>query len=34
MALWANRDTGVLFGGVKDDDQSEETLVSEFYNDL
>lgn len=34
MALWANRDTGVLFGGVKDDDQSEESLVSEFYNDL
>ena len=34
MALWANKDTGVLFGGVKDDDQSEESLVSEFYNDL
>lgn len=34
MALWANKDIGVLFGGVKDDDQSEESLVSEFYNDL
>ncbi|KAF9510287.1 hypothetical protein BS47DRAFT_1409249 [Hydnum rufescens UP504] len=34
MALWAARDIGILFGGVKDDDQSEETLVSEFYNDL
>lgn len=34
MVLWANKDTGVLFGGVKDDDQSEESLVSEFYNDL
>jgi len=34
MALWANKDIGILFGGVKDDDQSEESLVSEFYNDL
>jgi hypothetical protein len=34
MALWAAREIGILFGGVKDDDQSEETLVSEFYNDL
>ena len=34
MTLWANKDMGVLFGGVKDDDQSEETLVSEFYNDM
>ncbi|KAF8313695.1 galactose oxidase [Clavulina sp. PMI_390] len=34
MAYWANRETGVLFGGVKDDDQNEETLVSEFYNDM
>lgn len=34
MALWANRDIGILFGGVNDDDQSEESLVSEFYNDL
>lgn len=34
MTLWTNRDMGVMFGGVKDDDQSEEVLVSEFYNDM
>jgi len=34
MALWANKSTGILFGGVSDDDTSEETLESLFWNDL
>jgi len=34
MALWANRSTGILFGGVTDEDTSEETLESVFWNDL
>jgi hypothetical protein len=34
MALWANKSTGILFGGVTDDDTSEETLESLFWNDL
>ncbi|EED84544.1 predicted protein [Postia placenta Mad-698-R] len=34
MALWAARNTGVLFGGVTDEDTSEETLESVFHNDL
>ncbi|PBK64706.1 galactose oxidase [Armillaria solidipes] len=34
MAVWAARSTGVLFGGVTDEDTSEETLESVFWNDL
>ncbi|TFY62977.1 hypothetical protein EVJ58_g3529 [Rhodofomes roseus] len=34
MALWAAKNIGVLFGGVTDDDTSEETLESVFHNDL
>jgi hypothetical protein len=34
MALWANKSTGILFGGVTDEDTSEETLESVFWNDL
>lgn len=34
MALWAARNTGILFGGVTDEDTSEETLDSIFHNDL
>lgn len=34
MALWTARNTGVLFGGVTDEDTSEETLESVFHNDL
>ena len=34
MALWAARNMGVLFGGVTDEDTSEETLESVFHNDL
>ncbi|KLO15366.1 hypothetical protein SCHPADRAFT_824811 [Schizopora paradoxa] len=34
MALWANKSMGVLFGGVTDEDTSEETLESVFHNDL
>lgn len=34
MALWATRGTGVLFGGVTDEDTNEETLESVFHNDL
>lgn len=34
MALWGAKSMGVLFGGVFDDDQNEETLESTFYKDL
>ncbi|GAA5846086.1 hypothetical protein JCM9279_004781 [Rhodotorula babjevae] len=34
MAYWANKQFGVLFGGVSDDDKDEETLDSTFYNEL
>ncbi|KAI0338075.1 galactose oxidase, partial [Trametopsis cervina] len=34
MALWANKSTGILFGGVTDEDTNEETLESVFHNDL
>ncbi|KAG5219372.1 galactose oxidase [Salix suchowensis] len=34
MTLWTAKMTGVLFGGVTDEDTSEETLESHFWNDL
>ncbi|KAJ8502566.1 hypothetical protein ONZ45_g11637 [Pleurotus djamor] len=34
MALWNAKGTGVLFGGVTDEDTNEETLESHFWNDL
>ncbi|KAI0779197.1 galactose oxidase [Irpex lacteus] len=34
MALWANKNTGILFGGVTDEDNDEESLESVFHNDL
>lgn len=34
MSLWTAKNTGVLFGGVTDEDTSEETLESVFHNDL
>lgn len=34
MALWVAKNMGVLFGGVTDEDTSEETLESVFHNDL
>ncbi|CAE7223491.1 unnamed protein product [Rhizoctonia solani] len=34
MALWAAKSTGVMFGGVHDEDTSEETLESVFYQDM
>ncbi|CEL57405.1 Kelch repeat-containing protein 3 OS=Saccharomyces cerevisiae (strain ATCC 204508 / S288c) GN=KEL3 PE=1 SV=1 [Rhizoctonia solani AG-1 IB] len=34
MALWATRSTGVMFGGVHDEDTSEETMDSVFYQDM
>ena len=34
MALWANRSTGVLFGGVTDTEQDEESMDSVFHNAL
>ena len=34
MALWAAKGTGVLFGGVTDEDTSEEVLESMFWNDM
>ncbi|KAI0330708.1 galactose oxidase [Cubamyces sp. BRFM 1775] len=34
MALWSNKNTGILFGGVTDEDTNEETLESVFHNDL
>lgn len=34
MAQWVAKSTGVLFGGVTDEDVNEETLESVFHNDL
>ncbi|KAM5543557.1 hypothetical protein V8D89_002808 [Ganoderma adspersum] len=34
MAVWAAKNMGVLFGGVTDEDTSEETLESAFHCDL
>lgn len=34
MTLWAAKGLGILFGGVTDEDTSEEVLESVFYNDL
>ncbi|KZT01046.1 galactose oxidase [Laetiporus sulphureus 93-53] len=34
MALWVAKNMGILFGGVTDEDTSEETLESVFHNDL
>ncbi|KAJ6502564.1 galactose oxidase [Mycena sanguinolenta] len=34
MTLWTAKNTGVLFGGVTDEDTGEETLESVFWNDL
>ncbi|KAG6915440.1 hypothetical protein DXG01_011470 [Tephrocybe rancida] len=34
MTLWAAKSTGILFGGVTDEDRHEETLESVFWNDL
>ncbi|PSS37469.1 hypothetical protein PHLCEN_2v676 [Hermanssonia centrifuga] len=34
MALWTTKNMGILFGGVTDEDTSEETMDSVFYNDL
>lgn len=34
MALWHAKSMGVLFGGVTDEDNHEETLDSVFHNDL
>ncbi|KAI0717154.1 hypothetical protein C8Q76DRAFT_616487 [Earliella scabrosa] len=34
MALWSAKNMGVLFGGVTDEDTSEETMESVFHNDL
>ncbi|KAJ7632602.1 galactose oxidase [Roridomyces roridus] len=34
MALWNAKSTGILFGGVTDEDTGEETLESVFWNDL
>ncbi|KAH8103145.1 galactose oxidase [Cristinia sonorae] len=34
MALWPAKNMGILFGGVTDEDISEETMESVFHNDL
>lgn len=34
MALWTVKGVGVLFGGVTDEDTSEEGLESVFWNDM
>ncbi len=34
MAVWQHKSMGVQFGGVTDEDTSEETLESVFWNDL
>lgn len=34
MSLWANRNMGVLFGGVVDTETDEESLESQCFNDL
>ena len=34
MAAWTTRNMGILFGGVTDEDNDEETLESVYHNDL
>lgn len=34
MAAWPAKNTGILFGGVTDEDTGEEGMVSVFWNDL
>ncbi|KAG5641320.1 hypothetical protein DXG03_005489 [Asterophora parasitica] len=34
MTLWPAKNTGIMFGGVTDEDRHEETLESVFWNDL
>ncbi|KAN0085624.1 hypothetical protein V8E55_006758 [Tylopilus felleus] len=34
MALWSAKGTGVMFGGVTDEERGEERLESVFWNDL
>ncbi|KAE9399333.1 galactose oxidase [Gymnopus androsaceus JB14] len=34
MTAWASKETGIMFGGVTDEDTDEETLESVFWNDL
>lgn len=34
MTLWSAKNLGILFGGVTDEDTSEETMESVFHNDL
>lgn len=34
MTAWPAKSTGILFGGVTDEDTNEETLESVFWNDL
>lgn len=34
MSLWPTKNMGILFGGVTDEDTSEETMESIFHNDL
>ena len=34
MALWSAKGTGVMFGGVTDEERGEEGLESVFWNDL
>lgn len=34
MSLWSAKNTGILFGGVTDEDTHEETLESVFWNDM
>ncbi|THH04020.1 hypothetical protein EW146_g10287 [Bondarzewia mesenterica] len=34
MTLWASKGMGVMFGGVTDEDTSEETMESVFHQDL
>ncbi|KAJ7594667.1 galactose oxidase [Mycena floridula] len=34
MTAWITKNTGVMFGGVTDEDNHEETLDSTFWNDL
>jgi hypothetical protein len=34
MTLWASKGMGVMFGGVYDEEDTEEDIRSVFYNDL
>lgn len=34
MTAWPAKNTGIMFGGVTDEDTDEETLTSVFWNDL